>query len=86
MGPSSLLLLLGTGVGKSPCPRHSLWEGTGYSVPGWELGSASAWARIVSTWAGCPGARAQQMIHRSEGCHVPQHLAHETPRMGTSSH
>lgn len=59
MGPSSILLLLSTGVGRSPCPRRSLQEGRGHSGPGWELGSASAWARTVSTWAGSPGARAQ---------------------------
>lgn len=59
MRPSSVLLLLGTGVGRSPRPCRSLQEGTGHSVPGRELGSAGVWARMVSTWAGCSGARAQ---------------------------
>lgn len=45
MGPSSILLLLGTGVGRSTCPRRSLQEGTGHSAPGWELGSISTSAR-----------------------------------------
>lgn len=60
VGPSSVLLLLPlplrTGVGRSlPLPARR----NGNSAPGWELRSASAWARTVSTWAGCPGARAQ---------------------------